>query len=185
MWEAIIIKTLCTRFNRAPSLIRAASIHPITITSTITKKTWSQRKYWNLPSIWGGRYSIKSTVANFKKTRFLPRAPKYNGSTLYLRMQLTNTSSQSYRTPPASKNWNCPPCTKHSKSLHCIVTSVCTRVLPLFYFTSYIVNDVSCILPNIFVVVKAKPLGTVGSVSWEMQNGGKHNKYLMFLCTCE
>lgn len=32
--------------------------------------------------------------------------------------------------------------------------------------------------PYFFVVVKTKPLGTLGSVSWEMQNGGKQHKAL-------
>lgn len=112
---------------------------------------------------------------NFQEyTRFLPRGPKHNGSALYLRMQLANTYSQSYRAPSTSKNWNCSSCTKHSKSLLYCHPSY-ARVRPHVYFTSYIVNDVSSKLPYFFVVVKTKPLGTLGSVSWEMQNGGKQH----------
>ena len=176
--------TLCTRFNRAPAVISEASIHPITITSKIIKKTWSKRKYWNLQSIWGGRYSIKVRLQlSRKQDSYLA-----DQSTTVLRCIWECSSQILVRRAtehPLRPKIGTARLAQNIPNPHCIVTQVCARVLPHAYFASYIVNDVSSRLPYIFVVVKAKPLGAVGSVSWEMQNGGKHNKYLMFLCTCE
>lgn len=42
-------------------------------------------------------------------------------------------------------------------------------------FTSYIITEVSRKLPSFFVVVKTTLRGTLGNVTWEIQNGGKQH----------